>query len=366
MLNFHVDYDDFSDVIRVMAALSEDSSTLFRTLVSKREELESGEWRGLGASAFYDEMETVLLPAFKRLENCWEMSYYALQTMYSLIKDAEDEAARLFTGTDNWSRNLISLDIWGAFWKTIGNTPVAKRAGEVARVGAATDSGNGTNYQNALGLPQYPQPPSLDKLGGSGEHGAGGSATSLDNLNRNAWYGVADTAEVIGYDDAARHMRHYLDDSGEPLDVNVSEMLQEIPGFADKTQTIFHESLIEDINRRIKQDYNGQPLTFQASTGWVGYYAETGNWFFASGGYSFAYGAEVTVTPDTNGNAQVDINYQLHVYDRYNWDAGKSVRIVGLPVPDTFLGRLHQVGIAKEYDLRGSSKPEHYQYTYTP
>ena len=46
----------------------------------------------------------------------------------------------------------------------------------------------------------------------------------------------------------------------------------------------------------------------------------------------------------------------LDIYfdDKYNWDKGKSVVINGKKVFDSSLGRLHEVGLAQEYKIKGS------------
>lgn len=59
----------------------------------------------------------------------------------------------------------------------------------------------------------------------------------------------------------------------------------------------------------------------------------------------------VTVRPPERpgGAPRVQVDYQVHLYDRYNWDAdkpGKQARIFGvIPVPDAELAELHRAGI---------------------
>jgi hypothetical protein len=82
---------------------------------------------------------------------------------------------------------------------------------------------------------------------------------------------------------------------------------------------------------------------------------ESQNWFFAIGGYS-SWGKGVATVADgpTGRSYQVDFEYKF--YDRYNWDAGKSVTFAGVTVTDKFMGEFHRQGIAKEYDCNGSFK----------
>ncbi|WP_258036754.1 hypothetical protein [Streptomyces sp. SM10] len=64
----------------------------------------------------------------------------------------------------------------------------------------------------------------------------------------------------------------------------------------------------------------------------------------------------VTVSPGDGGKPQVSLDYQVNVWDRYNWGSGKSTTFPGgVTIPDDDMGRLHKVGFAQEFDMRGSS-----------
>ncbi|MET8702518.1 hypothetical protein ABZW10_27180 [Kitasatospora sp. NPDC004723] len=51
------------------------------------------------------------------------------------------------------------------------------------------------------------------------------------------------------------------------------------------------------------------------------------------------------------------MQYQVNVWDRYNWDSGKSTNIAGINVSDSDMQGLHQTGLAQEYNLNGRSTP---------
>ncbi len=56
----------------------------------------------------------------------------------------------------------------------------------------------------------------------------------------------------------------------------------------------------------------------------------------------------------------------LHIFDRYNWDAKKETKIGGfLPIADKDMALLHQVGIAKEYNIIGSSSDVMVEWKYS-
>ena len=89
------------------------------------------------------------------------------------------------------------------------------------------------------------------------------------------------------------------------------------------------------------------------SSSWESFYATkdmSWNWFFAIGGFS--YSVTGVVTRSSKG---ASLEYVTHIFDRYNWDAGKSVDIGPFHFEDTELGHLHLVGLAREYTVRGST-----------
>jgi hypothetical protein len=85
--------------------------------------------------------------------------------------------------------------------------------------------------------------------------------------------------------------------------------------------------------------------------------SQSRDWFFAIGGFTYWYTAEVQVLPSEAGPPQITMIFTLHIFDRYNWDQGKAVTIAGITVKDEQLGRLHRVGLAQEYDVNGTATP---------
>ncbi|MFB7271418.1 hypothetical protein [Streptomyces sp. NPDC056244] len=69
----------------------------------------------------------------------------------------------------------------------------------------------------------------------------------------------------------------------------------------------------------------------------------------------------VTVVPGADGRPQVTLDYQVNVWDRYNWDAGKATPIGPTTVTDADMARLHTTGLAREFDMRGSGSTQHLQ-----
>lgn len=116
------------------------------------------------------------------------------------------------------------------------------------------------------GLPPPPPPPPAPTSGdGSAPHGSV-TSTAQDYANRELFYGVADGADAIGMDNATRNMRHYLDNSGQPLNVDPRAMLNDLPGLQEKANHAFQNDLINGVNQRIQRDYTGQSMRFQLTT----------------------------------------------------------------------------------------------------
>ncbi|WP_229833689.1 hypothetical protein [Streptomyces xantholiticus] len=80
------------------------------------------------------------------------------------------------------------------------------------------------------------------------------------------------------------------------------------------------------------------------------------DWYNAVGSHQQNVSGLVTVKPGEAGKPEVSLEYQVNVWDRYNWNKGKSATFPGgIVIEDADMGRLHTVGIAQEFDMRGSS-----------
>jgi hypothetical protein len=245
------------------------------------------------------------------------------------------------------------------------------------------------------GIPAIPVPPALTPDPGSGEFGSMEATPADYAFEQLLLLGAAGWEVTLGRPDAARHMRHYLEGSGEPLQVDVERMLEDMPEF--KTQDeIDLDQFIRDVQDRIAGEYRGQPLRLEITSPWIeSPYPRSENWYYATGRFSYAYGAEVTVSPPhtAEGSPTVEIAYRTYVADFYNWDQGKTVTIprptvpavgtISLPIPqeyqphirevgdswvvaDAAQARLHLGGLAKEYEIRGQTETSTLYYSFDP
>lgn len=162
----------------------------------------------------------------------------------------------------------------------------------------------------------------------------------------------------VGYTDAARHMEHFLAASGEPLTVDVDRMLgddQKLRGLVDQQITANRAAWRQTALDAFAQS-GGAPVAVPIEAA-AQRTADTRNWYLAIGSHAFATSGVVTARPGPDGKPQVSIHYQVHIWDRYNWDPGKSTPIAGTNIKDSDMAALHQTGLAREYDLIGRSTP---------
>jgi hypothetical protein len=71
------------------------------------------------------------------------------------------------------------------------------------------------------------------------------------------------------------------------------------------------------------------------------------------GGYSAWIKGNAVITMDGQNKSYV-LSGEYKFYGRYNWDSGKSVKILSLTITDDLMGEFHREGYSKEYDEFGS------------
>jgi hypothetical protein len=164
---------------------------------------------------------------------------------------------------------------------------------------------------------------------------------------------MAVAASGLGLGNAADNLNHYLDNTGADQTSSPDTMMEDMPSFKEAVQAL----ATEHASQAFRDASTGSGSTKTFASPWMGFYAtkETSmDWFFALGGFSFAVAGEVT-THKSEGKWLGELSYKAYVFDRYNWDTGKSVTIGPFTFEDTELGRMHVVGLAREYIVRGSS-----------
>lgn len=122
---------------------------------------------------------------------------------------------------------------------------------------------------------------------------------------------------IIG-DDAAKHMAHYLNNSGKDYNIDLEGMLNNVK---DEKKN-FDNELVRARRFVETLPVGTYQITSAKATGGYVLQSENKNWFFATGGYSF-WGkgtAKSYITTDRERHYELDFEYKF--FDRYNWDGG--------------------------------------------
>ncbi|MER5412568.1 hypothetical protein [Streptomyces virginiae] len=201
---------------------------------------------------------------------------------------------------------------------------------------------------------------------GSGKHGAQDIEWN-DWVTRSKMQALVVLADGGDLNDASRHMKHYLDNTGTPMELPVDKMLTDDKGFQDHVDQLFLQENEKDWREQALAEYErngGRPVVIPVETRNEGYYfgeAADRNWYYAVGGAQSNMTGVVTVTPGADGKPVVGLDYQVNVWDRYNWDQGKGVTIGTFEIPDGEPSQQHKVGLAQEFDMAGSTSLKHYE-----
>ena len=152
-------------------------------------------------------------------------------------------------------------------------------------------------------------------------------------------------------DDAVKHMIHYLGNSGKSYTIDLEGMVSEVPSARAR-----YEDEVAQAQELVEKLPVGTHTihSIKAENGY-NYQSENRNWFFAIGGYT-KWGQGTATVKSASGGPTYELDFEYKFYDRYNWDAGKSVTFAGITVTDKFMGEFHRQGLAKEFDCRGSFK----------
>lgn len=203
----------------------------------------------------------------------------------------------------------------------------------------------------ALSIPPAPaDPPKAATGDGIGPY-ASQSPGWRDRLDKIKFYSVAVAAGELFLVNAKRNLRHYLENSGSDLAIAPEKILGGLPQFRDAVKSLAQNQATAAY-KLISTSGGEKAFT----SPWKSFYAtkdQSLDWYFALGGFSYSVTGVVVKSASTAGAGS--LKYQAHIFDRYNWDAGSSVDIGPFHFEDTELGNLHLKGLAREYNVRGTS-----------
>ncbi|MFF5424515.1 MULTISPECIES: hypothetical protein [unclassified Streptomyces] len=178
---------------------------------------------------------------------------------------------------------------------------------------------------------------------------------------------IATAGDAIGQTGASRNMLHYLRGTGETLHLDVDRMLADDSDFRTEIKNE-HVSTNQDAWRqRALHEFHraggDKAVVVPIESRTTHTNLKSDEWFHAVGANAHNVSGYVTVSPAPHGGApDVSLDYQVNVWDRYNWDPGKSTPFAEglIHISDDDMGRLHKVGFGQEFDMRGSSATHHH------
>jgi len=141
---FRGDYDSLTKIAQGFAQQASRASQTNRSLTQSMNTLKGGDWIGKGATAFYKEMEGEVMPAMIRLAKALEASDRVTRQISKLIKQAEDDASRLFRldGIGGLLGGVLGGAIGGALAGGLGGA-IGEMMGGAGGVGEAVGGGLG-------------------------------------------------------------------------------------------------------------------------------------------------------------------------------------------------------------------------------
>ncbi|MGQ0479514.1 MAG: hypothetical protein ACT4O0_00555 [Pseudonocardia sp.] len=87
-----------------------------------------------------------------------------------------------------------------------------------------------------------------------------------------------------------------------------------------------------------------------------------GDWYYTVGVFRYAVTGVLTVRPPAlpGERRTVEISYQVHVHDSYDWHPGQGVTVGPVPISDRLMGLPHRAGLARQFQAWGSSHVLHH------
>jgi WXG100 family type VII secretion target len=93
--HIRADFDILSQIVQIFGNRSDSTVGIFGDLSRTMDILQSGDWVGVGATRFYEEMSSDVLPAVRRLAEALEESAKVTHLIMRILEEADEEASRL-------------------------------------------------------------------------------------------------------------------------------------------------------------------------------------------------------------------------------------------------------------------------------
>jgi len=174
----------------------------------------------------------------------------------------------------------------------------------------------------------------------------------IDHSTKLTLGGIKNTWSLMGFDDASELLRHYLDNTGNPKEINLIEAEQESSSIRSALQEGY--KIIEtEARKAVKNGYKKGGIVI----GTKGYevFPYDPNWKLALGHFDLAHGATFEVVPNSG---KISINVGSQLKDTYDFSPKDNIGGVS-PY------RLHESGLAHNFVVFGELQ-KHYTIPLSP
>ena len=191
-----IDFEALAEIGTRFQQQADTTQAILQALKQTFDPLQQGGWIGLGAAAYFDEMETSVLPAVERLVEALAMTGQVTTALTELIQTAEQEAtAEVQKATGDGSGGSPT----GGTPSANNTSPTTSRSGSIpAQPGLSdttsfTPSGSGTNSASGNSVDSAMAP----NLGQLRDQPTGSGSSMNNEPAAKIWSGQAgDTATV--------------------------------------------------------------------------------------------------------------------------------------------------------------------------
>lgn len=104
------DYEQLERSAHAFSQQAEICQQTLQKLQRSKDRLQGGDWIGRGATAFYTEMDSAILPIFKRLAAALEQASSATSKIIAIMKQTEQDVAALFSTTTDATPPASRID----------------------------------------------------------------------------------------------------------------------------------------------------------------------------------------------------------------------------------------------------------------
>ena len=96
-----VNYEQLQQIMKMFSSEAEEINGLQKQTQSRVEDLHGGNWIGKGADKFFDEMQSEVLPALRRLAAGLQEAAQVTQRILDTYRQAEEETQGFFNSVGN-------------------------------------------------------------------------------------------------------------------------------------------------------------------------------------------------------------------------------------------------------------------------